>query len=72
MKSGNKEKTQNKNIMKDKVAHFIAAFLVYGVSMLAITYMFQNKIDWFQSVLFGVGMGVADVFWFKKLRERKK
>lgn len=58
--------------MKDKVAHFIAAFLVYGVSMLAITYMFQNKINWYQSIGFAIFMGILDVLVLKKLRERKK
>ncbi|GEM_PF-3019745 len=59
-------------MMKDKVAHFIAAFLVYGVSMLAITYMFQNKINWYQSIGFAIFMGILDVLVLKKLRERKK
>ncbi len=58
--------------MKDKIAHFIAAFIVLGISMMAITYMFYGKIDWIQTILFAVGMGLADVFLFKKLRERKK
>ncbi|HLW62866.1 MAG TPA: hypothetical protein VKY33_05650 [Flavobacterium sp.] len=58
--------------MKDKVAHFIAAFVVLSVSMAAITYMFYGKIDWVQTIIFGFGMGLADVFIFKKLRERKK
>ena len=57
--------------MKDKIAHFIAAFIVLGISMMAITYMFYGKIDWIQTILFAVGMGLADVFLFKKLRERK-
>lgn len=58
--------------MKDKIAHFGAAFLVYGISMLAITYMFYGKIDWTQTIGFGIVMGLADVFILKKLRKRKK
>lgn len=58
--------------MKDKVAHFIAAFVVLGISMAAITYMFKGEVDWYQTAVFAVLMGLADVFLFKKLRERKK
>lgn len=58
--------------MKDKISHFIAAFLVYSVSMFAITYMFFGEVNWQQSIGFGVLMGLADVFIFKRLRERKK
>lgn len=58
--------------MKEKMAHFIAAFIVLGISMMAITYMFYGKIDWIQTIAFAVVMGLADVFLFKKLRERKK
>lgn len=58
--------------MKDKIAHFGAAFLVYGISMLAITYMFYGKTDWIQTIGFGIFMGLADVFLLKKLRKRKK
>ncbi|WKW47453.1 hypothetical protein P3875_05160 [Myroides sp. JBRI-B21084] len=57
--------------MKDKIAHFAAAFFVYGLSMLAIIYMFQNKLEWFQSIFFAVVMAFADLFILKKLRDRK-
>lgn len=58
--------------MKDKISHFIAAFIVLGISMMAITYMFYGKIDWIMTISFAVVMGIADVFIFKKMRERKK
>lgn len=58
--------------MKDKISHFIAAFIVLGISMMAITYMFYGKIDWIMTISFAVVMGLADVFVFKKMRERKK
>ncbi len=58
--------------MNNKIAHFFAALIVYGISMMAITYMFYDKIDWIQTIVFAVVMGLADVFIFKKLRERKK
>lgn len=58
--------------MKDKISHFIAAFIVLGISMMAITYMFYGKIDWIMTISFAVVMGLADVFIFKKMRERKK
>ncbi|WP_165773004.1 hypothetical protein [Avrilella dinanensis] len=58
--------------MKDKISHFIAAFIVLGISMMAITYMFYGKIDWIMTISFAIVMGIADVFVFKKMRERKK
>lgn len=58
--------------MKDKISHFIAAFIVLGISMMAITYMFYGKIDWIMTISFAVVIGLADVFVFKKMRERKK
>ncbi|WP_277631966.1 hypothetical protein [Avrilella dinanensis] len=58
--------------MKDKISHFIAAFIVLGISMMAITYMFYGKIDWIMTISFAIVMGIADVFIFKKMRERKK
>lgn len=58
--------------MKDKISHFIAAFIVLGISMMAITYMFYGKIDWIMTISFAVVMGIADVVVFKKMRERKK
>lgn len=58
--------------MKDKISHFIAAFIALGISMMAITYMFYGKIDWIMTISFAIVMGIADVFIFKKMRERKK
>lgn len=59
--------------MKDKVSHFIVAFIALSISMMAITYnMFYGKIDWIMTISFAVVMGLADVFVFKKMRERKK
>jgi len=58
--------------MKDKLAHLLAGVAVFGLSMMAITYMFYEKIDWLQTIIFAVFMALADLFIFKKLRERKK
>lgn len=58
--------------MKDKIAHLVAAFIVLGISMMAITYMFYGEIDWIQTIIFAIAMAFADLFIFKKLRERKK
>lgn len=58
--------------MKDKISHFIVAFIALSISMMAITYMFYGKIDWIMTFSFAVVIGLADVFIFKKMRERKK
>lgn len=58
--------------MKDKISHFIVAFIALSISMMAITYMFYGKIDWIMTISFAVVIGLADVFIFKKMRERKK
>lgn len=57
--------------MKDKISHFIVAFIALSISMMAITYMFYGKIDWIMTISFAVVMGLADVFVFKK-RENEK
>lgn len=58
--------------MKDKISHFIVAFIALSISMMAITYMFYGKIDWIMTISFAIVMGIADVFIFQKMRERKK
>lgn len=58
--------------MKDKISHFIVAFIALSISMMAITYMSYGKIDWIMTISFAVVIGLADVFVFKKMRERKK
>ena len=57
--------------MKDKFAHFMVAFIGLGISMAVITYLFKGEVDWYLTVIFALLMGLADVFLFKKLRERK-
>ena len=58
--------------MKNKIAHFIVALVGFCISMIAITYMIYGRTDWFFSISFAIVMGIADVFWFEKLRKRKK
>lgn len=63
--------------MKQKIAHFIGGFIIYGSVALLLVFFFNKEMlyKWEYIIVFAVGMSLAELLvihpWRKKLSKEK-
>ncbi len=58
--------------MKQEISYIAAAFVVYGISGLFVSYVSLGKIDLLYLLFWTIGMTLADYFIIRKLRNTFK